>query len=367
MLEGYTVAITADRRWQEQATLFERRGATVIHGSSIRTLPMGSDARLRAAIDSVIARPPDAVIANTGVGIRSWFSAAETWGLGDGLHRALAQSRIYARGPKASGAIHSAGLEVVSKAATERLGEAVDLLLADHGPGDVVAFQIDGSGDARELERVRAAGLHVVPVPVYEWTLPEDIGPAVRLGEAVISGRAHAITFTAGPSARNLVSILREHDLDQAFLAAIASGEVVVGCVGPVCAEAAIAAGVDAGAVVVPEAFRLGPLVRIVADALAARRIRLDVRGVSVEVAGAKLTIGADAQVLTHTEARLMAALATRPNVVLSKPELASTVWRDNLVDHHAIETAIARLRKRMGSLGDAITVVHRRGYALRS
>jgi len=78
VLTGFTIGITADRRWEEQAGHFERRGATVQHGASIRTLPLGCDQRLRTATEQVIAQPPAALIANTGVGIRSWFSAAET-------------------------------------------------------------------------------------------------------------------------------------------------------------------------------------------------------------------------------------------------------------------------------------------------
>src|SRR5439155_7518688 len=102
MLRGFTIGITADRRWEEQAALFERRGAKVQHAPSIRSLALGSDERLRAATTSVIARRPAALIANTGIGVRSWFSAADTWGLGEQLAASLGATRVYARGPKAS-------------------------------------------------------------------------------------------------------------------------------------------------------------------------------------------------------------------------------------------------------------------------
>ena len=59
--------------------------------------------------------------------------------------------------------------------------------------------------------------------------------------------------------------------------------------------------------------------------------------------------------------------LAGRANIVLSKRELATAVWRDPALDPHAVEVAVTRLRRRMGSLGAAIAVVHRRGYALRT
>ena len=89
VLRGFTVGITADRRWDEQAALFERRGATVVHAPAIRTLPLGSEEGLRTTTEAIVRDPPDALIANTGLGIRSWFSAAEAWGLGESLQHAL--------------------------------------------------------------------------------------------------------------------------------------------------------------------------------------------------------------------------------------------------------------------------------------
>src|SRR3546814_5985529 len=78
-LDGFTVGITADRRADEQAALFERRGASVVLGRSIRTLPIGDDDDLRTVTEATIARPPQVLVANTGLGIRSWYGAAESW------------------------------------------------------------------------------------------------------------------------------------------------------------------------------------------------------------------------------------------------------------------------------------------------
>ena len=75
VLDGFTIGVTADRRWEEQASLFERRGATVQHGPTIRTLALGGEARLQQATAEVVASPPGFLIANTGIGIRSWARA----------------------------------------------------------------------------------------------------------------------------------------------------------------------------------------------------------------------------------------------------------------------------------------------------
>jgi len=365
LLDGFCIGITADRRWDEQATLFERRGATVLHGPTIRTLPLGADEGLRQATDAVIAGPPRYVVANTGIGMRSWFGAADAWGVDAELRRALDRAQIVARGPKASAAVHTAGLDVASRGTTERLAEAVDTVLAELLPGDRVVVQRDGGPPAPEIDRLRDAGAEVMEIPVYEWRIPEDLRPALRLADAVIGGRVHAVTFTAGPQIRNWFAIVAEADLEEPLSAALSGGDVVIGCVGDVCAEAAIECGLPKERLVVPRAARLGPLVRAVAEHLEARTARVRIDGADLVLAGTVATVGGRRVELTDTEARVLASLAARPGVVVAKRELLRDVWGDPDGDPHVVEVAVGRLRRRLGSHASAVASVPRRGYRL--
>jgi len=362
VLDGFTVGITADRRADEQASLFERRGATVIHGPAIRTLPLGEDEGLRAATEAVISSPPDALIANTGLGIRSWFGAAESWDLGDALLEALGQARIYARGPKASGAVHSLGLEVVARASTERLKECIELVCADVAPGGLVALQRDGGPEPADVGRLHGAGLAVREVPVYRWQLPDDARAALRLAEAVIAGRVQAVTFTAGPAIGSWLAVAARAGLDDVLRATLASGCVVVGCVGPACAEAAVEHGIGGGDLVVPRTSRLGPLVRAVGERLVERSRQVG----DLVITGNVVRCGDRRVELSDTEARILNALAERPGTVVAKADLLRDVWGDPGADPHLVEVAVGRLRRRLGPAGRAVTAVPRRGYVLR-
>jgi uroporphyrinogen-III synthase len=370
-LTGFTVGITADRRWDEQAALLERRGATVLHGSSIRTLPLGAEAPLRQATEEVIARPPDVLIANTGLGIRSWFANADTWGMGRALEAALNRTTIYARGPKASGAVHAAGLMVAGRAGSERLREVVDLVLSGLVRGDRVVLQLDGSRYSEEteaaIERLRRAGGEVVALPVYRWTLPDDPSPALRLAEAVVAGRVQAVTFTAGPAVRNWLMLAHDAGMAAELRAALTDGRVVVGSVGPVCTEVAAAEGLLSPHLVQPDAFRLGPLIRAVTDRLTQRRLTVQLGVAAMTISGNAVFVGGECLSLSDTEARLLATLAGRPNAVFTKEQLLRTVWGGAASDAHAVEVGIARLRKRLGAHGEAVRSVHRRGYTLRA
>src|SRR5438105_7433844 len=140
-LAGRAIGITADRRWEEQADLFRRRGATIVHGPTMATRLLHEDQELRAVTEDLVARPPAYLAATTGIGIRTWMKAARVWDLEQPLLAALSGARIVARGPKAAGAVDEAGLAVWARARSERMEDVAAVLLAEALDGVRVAVQ----------------------------------------------------------------------------------------------------------------------------------------------------------------------------------------------------------------------------------
>jgi uroporphyrinogen-III synthase len=359
-LDGFTIGVTADRRSDEQIELLRRRGAQVVHGPTIRTLPLDAEEALRSATEQVIVRPPDVVIANTGIGMRNWFGAADSWGIGDALLGALREATILSRGPKASGAVYQAGLPVSARADSERLSEVVALAVESGVDGKRVAFQRHGDEAPEVLDRLRDAGAIVVEVPVYAWKVPDDHRPVLRLIAAAIEGRLHAITFTSAPAIRNLTAIATEHELTDALIDAC-NRRVAVCCVGPVCAAAAVDEGFTDP--VVPDKARLGPMILALSEHLAATQRRFDAGGRDVVVRGSVVLVDGEPAALSEREAQLLAALVREPGQVVDKASLLRIVWGDDAVDTHLVETTMARLRRRLGDLGDSVVAIPRRGY----
>jgi uroporphyrinogen-III synthase len=201
----------------------------------------------------------------------------------------------------------------------------------------------------------------------HRWTLPDDTGPALRLAEAVIAGRVQAVTFTAGPAIRNWLTIATQQQIGNELRTALTDGSTVVGCVGPVCADVAAAESLLSAHLVLPDAFRLGPLVRAVTDRLTDRRVTLQLGATSMVLSGNAVFLAGECFSLTEIEARLLSTLVSRPNTVFTKENLLRTVWAGTTTDSHTVEVGVARLRKRLGAHGDAIQSVRRRGYTLRT
>ena len=358
-LAGYAVGITADRRWEEQAELLARRGASIVHGPTIRTLPLSSAEDLRRATEQVILSPPDIVVANTGIGMRAWLSAAESWGLGEALHGALDSSKIFARGPKASAAAHQAGLEVTARAASELMSEVIELVIATGIEGKRVAFQCHGDDSPLALAALRGAGATVFEIPIYRWILPELSTRAEILINAIVQHKVHAVTFTSAPAVRNLMLIATEIGLESQVCTALNTTVLAV-MVGPVCAAAAREVGITT--YIVPEKYRLGPMIRALSDSLLSERRPLTLGSVPLEQQGTSVTIDGKLATLSNREAGLLAALLARRPSIISKRELLDLVW-DGEGDEHVVEVTIARLRAKLGLAAAGILSVPRRGY----
>ncbi|MBY4226056.1 uroporphyrinogen-III synthase [Rhodococcoides fascians] len=268
-LAGKTVALTAERRADELATMLERRGANIVHAAAIHVLPLIDDSELKSATEGIVDRPPQIVVISTGIGFRGWLDAAAEWGVRDDLLAALGHTRIIARGPKARGAIRGAGLRDEWSPATEASQEVADHLAAQGISGADIAVQLHGVITEWEptihlSDALSELGAHVRPIPVYRWIRPVDQAPLMDLLAQIIEHRVDAVTFTSAPAVASLLSTAKDNGMLDAFLAAL-RGPVAAICVGPVTSAPLDALGVPTS---MPDRARLGSLAKFVVEQL---------------------------------------------------------------------------------------------------
>ncbi|GLW67329.1 uroporphyrinogen-III synthase [Actinomadura rubrobrunea] len=373
-LAGFAVGVTAARRHEELATLLERRGARVVHAPAIRLIPLSDDARLLEATGDCVKAPVDYAVVTTGIGFRAWLEAADGWGMRDALIERLAPAAILARGPKARGAIRSAGLQESWSPESESCAEVLKYLLREDLVGKRVAVQLYGEELPEFSAALRAAGAEVIEIPVYRWSRIDDPTPLRRLVGQAVAGTVDAITFTSAPAVSATLAVAAEDGLEEPLLEALRA-DVVAACVGPVTAQQLTERGVPT---VQPERARIGALVRALVTDLPRRRARLiHVRGCTLELRGHAVVLDGQLRPIAPAPMAILRALARRPGHVVSRAEL-SGVLPGRLVmgvsgngrearpqaDEHAVEMAVARLRRGLGRSGIVETVV-KRGYRL--
>jgi uroporphyrinogen-III synthase len=381
-LAGFAVGVTAARRHEELATLLERRGARVVLAPAIRLVPLADDTELLEATRACVDAPLDHVVVTTGIGFRAWLEAADGHGLRDALISRLAETDIVARGPKARGAIRSEGLQERWSPESEECAEVIGHLLEKDLTGARVAVQLYGEREPELTGALRGAGAEVIEIPVYRWSRSEDSTPLRRLVGQAVAGTVDAITFTSAPAVSATLAVAAEDGLEEALLEAMRT-HVVAACVGPVTAQALTDRDVPT---VQPERARLGALVRALVSDLPRRRSRrLSVRGFSLELRGHAVVLDGQLRPIAPAPMAILRALARRPGHVVSRAELCGVLpsrlvgapagrdgWARDArprearpqADEHAVEMAVARLRRGLGRPGIVETVV-KRGYRL--
>ena len=198
-------------------------------------------------------------------------------------------------------------------------------------------------------------------VPVYRWVPPDDEGPARRLVREAIDGQLTAVTFTCPSAVASTCRIAdADHVLDE-LLAAFES-RVTVACVGPTTAAAARDRGIRVRA---RSERRTARPARAVAGGLAAEPARAPARGGQEVLLQGNLVLAPNTSVaLPDRERQVLAALARRPGLVVSRAAIERDVWQSTDEDR-ALEAVLSRLRKHLAPTGLEIETRVRRGYQL--
>ncbi|HEU5427666.1 MAG TPA: uroporphyrinogen-III synthase [Actinocrinis sp.] len=372
-LTGCVVAVTADRRRDDLASLLRRRGAKVIETPTLRLVPLDDDAALRKATNECLIVQLDYAVATTGSGWRGWMSAAESWGLGEELNHVLSNAVVVSRGPKATGAVRASGLRESYSAPSESSDEVLAYLLDQGVKGKRIAVQQYGvenpAEDTRFVTALREAGAIVVDIPVYRWGPPADRAAVRRLVDAIVRREVHAVSFTSAPGVTALLEAAAVTGALDQLLVALRT-DVTAVCVGPVCARPLEALDVRA---VWPDRARLGAMVATLCAVLPPK-IRYEFaidedRTLTLQGLAAVVT-GAEPVLLAPLPAAVLAELGRRPGWVVSRADLLRRVWGPRGTgsggrDEHAVEATVARLRTALGPDASLIKTVTKRGYRL--
>ncbi len=270
-LSGFRIGVTAARRAEEQIALLERRGAEVVHAPALSVDPNRIDeAALLAATREVLSTPVDVFLVTTGIGMKSWLTAAERWGVLDDLVAHLSRAEILARGPKSVGVLRRFGLRELWSPESEEFGDVLAHLRGRDLAGLRVVVQEHGQSLSTAAEALRGLGADVTTVTVYRVAAAEDLAPLLALVAAVVEGRVDAVTFTAAPAVAAMMDAAatagQRDDLVRAFRAGVTAS-----CVGPVTAAAFETWGVVP---IYPDRSRLGAMVKQLEAELPARRPR---------------------------------------------------------------------------------------------
>jgi uroporphyrinogen-III synthase len=266
---GARIALLEARLATETAAMVRRLGGVPVIAPALAEEALDADAEVAAFVDRLLADNEPLVVFLTGSAASRLFAIGERLGRSADLTAGLRRAIIVARGPKPTGALSRGGVTasvaVAEPYTTADVIASLATVVVDKRSTTVVHY---GERNLLLLDALVARGAIVSELMLYEWRLPADTAPLARAIDDLLTGAIPVLAFTSQVQVRHLFHVAGPERRDR--LVAVLNERVLVGAVGPTCAAAVRAAGIDSP--IVPKHPKLAPMLNALALAHAARR-----------------------------------------------------------------------------------------------
>ena len=221
-LNGVRVALLEARMGTELAALVQRYGGVVRSAPAVREAPIDC-ADVVADLVSRLETPARRVhVFLTGAGATALLQEAERQDRLPFVVESLKRGTIVCRGPKPAAALKRYGLSPHISAASpftrhELLEAMAGIDLADAEV--TIVHYGERSGALADALRLRGAALN--ELCVYEWRLPDDIGPLQDLARDIVTREVDAVIFTSQVQWKHLLHVASDMGLADAVIRAL--------------------------------------------------------------------------------------------------------------------------------------------------
>jgi uroporphyrinogen-III synthase len=260
------VLIFESRRAMEMATLVSTFGGRPQSAPALREVPIEANVQALDFADRLRRNDFDVVVFLTGVGLRVLLAVVDRGGSREPFVAALARTRIVARGPKPLAVLRELGLTpwiTVPEPNTWReLLAALDAQGAGALEGLRVAVQEYGASPAAFVNGLQTRGARVVQVPVYRYSLPDDLAPLHAAVTAIVDGEVDVALFTTATQVTHLLQVADAMGQGSAVRQGLR--RVVIASIGPTTSEELREQGLEVE--IEASHARIGFLVREAAD-----------------------------------------------------------------------------------------------------
>lgn len=197
--DGLRVLSLESRRAKEIEKLIRTYGGEPTVVPAMREVPLDSNVQALNFADDLIKGNYDLVVFFTGIGVRTLVNIVETKYSRTEFLKALSSVQVAARGPKPQAALKELKVPVaVTAAEPSTWRELLQGLESKYGASLAqmrVAVQEYGASNPEFLSALTEKCRIVTKVPVYQWALPEDIGPLHESVLAIAKGNMDVVLF----------------------------------------------------------------------------------------------------------------------------------------------------------------------------
>ncbi len=223
------------RRAAEMAELVRKQGGQPFVAPAMRESPVENDAAAFAFAERLFAGEFDTVVLLTGVGTRQLNRLLAARYLEGSFANALRRVTLVARGPKPVAALRQMGLTPSIVAPEPNTWRELLAATANY-TGRRIAVQEYGRSNPELLAALAARGAEVTAVRVYQYDLPENLGPLQEAARRLGAGKFQVALFTTSVQIAHVARVAAEQGIEPAMLAGLR--KCLIGSIGPTTTEA---------------------------------------------------------------------------------------------------------------------------------
>ena len=259
--DGLRVIAFESRRENEIAELIRRQQGDPFVAPSMRESPIENNPEAFAFAERLFRGEFDMIVFLTGVGARALDKVLASRFPPGAFAEALRKITVVARGPKPLAALRE--MQVPVAVVVPEPNTWRELLAATAKRTERrIAVQEYGKSNPELLNGLRARGAEVTPVRVYQWDLPEDIGPLREAIRRTVQGQADVVIFTTSIQVSHLFQIASQAGQEETLRAALR--RMAIASIGPTTSEALEDHGLEAD--ITPSHPKMGFLVKETAE-----------------------------------------------------------------------------------------------------
>ena len=237
---GRRVLSLESRYAKEISKLITTYGGEPVVAPAMREVKLESNCQALSFAAALIDGQFEMVIFLTGPGVRGLVAAVESTYPHAVLRAALQRVQLVARGPKPASALNEFGAKPDLVAPEPNTWREILRALDDSaGPqglnGQRVAVQEYGVPNTGLLMGLRERGALVTRVPIYYWSLPEDVVPLQDAAASIANGDIDVILLTAAVQADHLFQVAAKMGIEESMREKME--RVVIASVGPTTSE----------------------------------------------------------------------------------------------------------------------------------
>ena len=224
--QGLYVGALESRMAAEMERLITRHGGIPMVAPSMQEVPLTEHPEALAFGETLLSGKIDVVVFLTGAGCRTLLEILETRFSQEDIKAALGNTVLVVRGPKPAGVVKSLGLhpqiQVPEPNTWRDILYSLDVSYPEGLTGKRVAVQEYGISNPELLDGLSQRGAQVTPVPVYRWTMPDDLQPLQQLVDQILKEEIPVLLITNAVQVDHMMKVLGErlmHTQLQAVLA----------------------------------------------------------------------------------------------------------------------------------------------------